>query len=376
MLFVYLVIFAGLAVFVYKRQRAQRPCIIAGQHAAAALLLALGVYIFALLLQLPAMLALLPALAMGGWYGAQSRRIAHSEAVLWTPIVTSGSVAIVISLLILSALLFDSIAFFGKYNFFSFLFGTVWSPQQVAAGITTNVLGCVPLLLGSVLIALIAMLVAVPLGILTAVWLNEYAPRMVRGPLRAVIQTIAGIPSVVFGFFAALVVAPLLQNAGSLVVLTISSESALTAGLVIGWMVTPYTITLTSEALRAVPVGMRDASMALGATKAETICRTILPSAFAGIAAGVLLSFSRAIGETMVVVMAAGLVGRMSFNPLDSVTTITVQITSLLTGDQEFDSPKTLAAFALGLLLFVLTMLVNAVALRLVKRYGNTGERL
>jgi phosphate transport system permease protein len=209
---------------------------------------------------------------------------------------------------------------------------------------------------------------------LSAVYLAEYAPRRVRSWAKPVLEVLAGIPTVVYGFFAALTVAPLIRGWGEALGLDVASESALAAGLVMGVMIIPFVSSLSDDVINAVPQSMRDGSYALGATQSETIRRVIFPAALPGIVGGVLLAVSRAIGETMIVVMAAGLAANLTANPLDSVTTVTVQIVTLLTGDQEFDSAKTLAAFALGLTLFAVTLTLNVIALHIVRRYREQYE--
>lgn len=243
--------------------------------------------------------------------------------------------------------------------------------DQVGA---SGAFGVVPLFAGTLLIALIAMLVAVPVGLMSAIYLVEFSGSRMRAWAKPLLEILAGIPTVVYGFFAALVVAPVLRSAGESVGLQVSSESALAAGLVMGIMIIPFVSSLSDDVINAVPQAMRDGSYALGATRAETIYRVIVPAALPGIVGGVLLAVSRAIGETMIVVMAAGLTANLTVNPLDSVTTITVQIVTLLVGDQEFDSPKTLAAFALGLVLFIATLLLNVLALHVVRKYREEYE--
>jgi len=229
--------------------------------------------------------------------------------------------------------------------------------------------GAVPLFVGTLLISLIAMAVAVPVGLMSAIYLAEYAGPTMRNFAKPALEILAGIPTVVYGFFAALTVAPFIRNVGTGIGLEVSSESALAAGLVMGVMIIPFVSSLADDVINAVPRSMRDGSLALGATRSETVKKVIFPAALPGIVGGVLLAVSRAIGETMIVVMAAGLAANLTANPLDTVTTVTVQIVTLLVGDQEFDSPKTLAAFALGLVLFVATLVLNIVALRVVKKY-------
>jgi phosphate transport system permease protein len=218
------------------------------------------------------------------------------------------------------------------------------------------------------------MLVAVPIGLMSAIYLSEYASRRFRSAAKPVLEVLAGIPTVVYGFFAALTVAPFVRDVGASIGLDVSSESALAAGLVMGIMIIPFVSSLSDDVINAVPQSMRDGSFALGATHSETVRRVIIPAALPGIVGGVLLAVSRAIGETMIVVMAAGLSANLTANPLDSVTTVTVQIVTLLVGDQEFDSPKTLAAFALGLLLFVVTLVLNVIALHVVRKYREQYE--
>ena len=231
-----------------------------------------------------------------------------------------------------------------------------------------------PVFAGTLLIATIAMLVAVPIGLFTAIFLVEYASERVRNVVKPLLEILAGVPTVVYGFFAVLVVAPALRQAGGLVGIGVSPNAALTAGAVMGVMIIPFISSLSDDALRAVPRSLRDGSLAMGATPAETITRVLLPAALPGIMGGVLLGLSRAIGETMIVVMAAGLIATLTLNPLDSVTTVTVQIVTLLVGDTEFDSPKTLAAFALGLVLFMATLVLNVIALAIVRRFREQYE--
>ncbi len=223
--------------------------------------------------------------------------------------------------------------------------------------------------MGTMLITLIAMIVAVPIGLMVAVYLSDYATPRVRNVVKPLIEILAGIPTVVYGFFAALTVAPFIRDGGALLGIDVASESALAAGLVMGVMIIPFVSSLSDDVMNAVPQSLRDGAYALGATKAETIRQVVFPAALPGIVGGVLLAVSRAIGETMIVVMAAGLAANLTINPLAAVTTVTVQIVTLLVGDQEFDSPKTLAAFALGLLLFTVTLILNVIALRIVRRY-------
>jgi len=234
---------------------------------------------------------------------------------------------------------------------------------------SSGAFGALPLFAGTLLIAVIAMCVAVPIGLYSAIYLAEYAQPKTRAIAKPALEILAGIPTVVYGFFAALTVAPMIVKFCAYFGLSASSESALAAGLVMGVMIIPFVSSLSEDVISAVPQSLRDGSLAMGATKAETIRKVILPSALPGIVSALLLAFSRAIGETMIVVMAAGLAANMTANPLESVTTITAQIVTTLVGDQSFDSPKTLSAFALGLTLFFFTLMLNMIALRVVRKY-------
>ena len=286
-------------------------------------------------------------------------------------------IAIITTVGIVLSLLFETIRFFGKVPLTEFLFNLSWSPQtairsdQVASDGT---FGAIPLFAGTILITAIAMLVAVPVGLMSAIYLSEYAHRKVRDILKPLLEILAGIPTVVYGFFAALTVAPLVRELGVDLGLSVASESALAAGLVMGIMIIPFVSSLSDDVINAVPQSLRDGSFALGATHSETIRQVIIPAAFPGIVGSVLLAISRAIGETMIVVMAAGLAANLTINPLEAVTTVTVQIVTLLVGDQEFDSAKTLAAFALGLALFFITLALNVIALRTVRKYRERYE--
>ena len=291
--------------------------------------------------------------------------------------IACSLVAIVTTAGIVAALLFEAAAFFRMVPPQEFFFGLKWEPQiairpdQVAG---SGAFGAVPVFLGTLLIATIAMLVAVPIGLFSAIYLVEYASDPVRNVVKPMLEILAGVPTVVYGFFAVLVVAPALREAGGLVGLPVSPNAAFVAGAVMGVMIIPFISSLSDDALRAVPRSLRDGSLAMGATPAETMTRVLLPAALPGIMGGILLGLSRAIGETMIVVMAAGLIATLTVNPLDPVTTVTVQIVTLLTGDSAFDSPKTLAAFALGLVLFIVTLALNVIALVIVRRYREQYE--
>jgi len=287
-------------------------------------------------------------------------------------LLISSSIAVLTTVGIVAALIFESIRFFDLVPVSEFLFGTKWSPQialrsdQVGS---SGAFGAIPLFVGTLQIALLAMLIAVPIGLLSAIYLSEYASSETRKIVKPSLEILAGIPTVVYGFFAALTVAPFVRDMGTGLGLQTSSESALAAGLVMGFMIIPFVSSLSDDVINAVPLSLREASLGLGATQSETIKNVILPAALPGIAGSILLAFSRAIGETMIVVMAAGLAANLTFNPLSNVTTVTVQIVTILVGDQEFDSAKTLAAFALGLVLFILTLALNILALHIVNKY-------
>ena len=296
----------------------------------------------------------------------------HVERAVMAFLIVSSLVAIFTTIGIVLSVLFEAIRFFGHVPFPAFMFGLEWSPQtairedQVGS---SGAFGAVPLFAGTLLISAIAMTIAAPIGLFAALYLAEYADARVRAVAKPLLEILAGIPTVVYGFFAALTVAPIIRNAGESMGLGVSSESALAAGFVMGLMLIPFISSLSDDVINAVPQSLREGSYSLGATKSETIRQVILPAALPGIAGGLLLAVSRAIGETMIVVMAAGLTARLTANPLDAVSTVTVQIVTLLVGDQEFDSPKTLAAFALGLMLFVVTLFLNVIALHVVRKY-------
>ncbi len=286
--------------------------------------------------------------------------------------LVASAIAILTTIGIVLSLIFETLRFFDSVPVHEFLFGLQWSPQiaireDQAGG--SGSFGAIPLFAGTLMITFIAMLVAVPIGLMSAVYLSEYANPKLRSIAKPGIEILAGIPTVVYGFFAALVVAPMLRDGGADIGLTLSSESALAAGLVMGIMIIPFISSLSDDVINAVPQTLRDGAAALGATQSETIRQVVLPAALPGIVSAILLAISRAIGETMIVVMAAGVAANLTANPFESVTTVTVQIVMLLVGDQEFDSAKTLAAFALGLVLFVITLGLNVLALYVVNKY-------
>lgn len=308
----------------------------------------------------------------------RSRAARHRvEGVFKGFLLLCACLAIFITVGIVLSVLFEAIRFFNIIPFMEFLFGLEWSPQtairedQVGS---SGAFGAVPLFAGTLLITAIAMLIAVPFGLLSAIYLSEYATRRVRAVGKPVLEMLAGIPTVVYGFFAALTVAPLVRDGAAVLGLEAASESALAAGLVMGIMILPFVSSLSDDVISAVPQSLRDGSLGLGATRSETIRRVVLPAALPGVIGSILLATSRAIGETMIVVMAAGLAANLTGNPLQSVTTVTVQIVTLLVGDQAFDNPKTLAAFALGLVLFVMTLILNIIALRVARKYREQYE--
>ena len=326
--------------------------------------------------------AVLGLSGVAGWF-AFSRITKHHRArtgveriVMWL-LIGCSTVAIFTTVGIVLSVLFESIRFFRAVPIADFLFGLDWSPQIAMradqAG-SSGAFGAVPLFAGTLLITLVAMLVAVPIGLMSAFYLSEYASRNVRAIAKPMLEVLAGIPTVVYGFFAALTVAPFIRNSGSVLGLDVASESALAAGLVMGIMIIPFVSSLSDDVINAVPQSLRDGAYGMGATQSETVRKVIFPAALPGIVGAVLLAVSRAIGETMIVVMAAGLAANLTANPLQAVTTVTVQIVTLLVGDQEFDSPKTLAAFALGLMLFLTTLVLNVAALHIVRKYREQYE--
>jgi len=299
------------------------------------------------------------------------------ERVVMLVLIGCSVVAVLTTVGIVLSLISETLRFFARVPPSEFLLGLTWSPQtairaeQIGA---SGAFGAVPLFAGTLLISAIALLTCVPLGLMAAVWMSEFAPRRIRDIAKPALEVLAGIPSVVYGFFAMLTVAPLVRDAGTALGFDVAAQSALAAGLVMGVMIIPNVSSLSDDVIRAVPMNLREGSLSLGATRAETVARVVLPAALPGIVAAVILAFSRALGETMIVVMAAGLAANITANPLEAVTTVTVHIAMLLVGDQEFDTAKTLSAFALGLVLFVVTLMLNTVALHLARRYRERYE--
>jgi phosphate transport system permease protein len=302
---------------------------------------------------------------------------AKVERVVRWVMALAATVAVLTTCGIVLSLVAETARFFGRVPLADFLTGLRWSPQTALRADqvgSSGSFGAVPLFVGTGLITGIAMCVAVPLGLFSAVFTSEYAGPAARSVVKPLLELLAGVPTVVYGFFAALTVAPALRDLGARMGLDVASESALAAGTVMGIMMVPFISSLSDDVMNAVPQSLRDGAYALGATKSETIRQIVLPAALPGIAGAVLLAMSRAIGETMIVVMAAGLAANLTANPLAAVTTVTVQIVTLLVGDQEFDSAKTLAAFALGLVLFAVTLVLNVAALVIVRRYRERYE--
>jgi len=298
------------------------------------------------------------------------------EGLLRYVLMGASTIAVLTTVGIVMSVLFESIAFFKSVPILSFLFGTVWDPRFSAAGAEASAgqFGLLPLLWGTFFITIVALLVAVPVGLTAAIYMSEYASSRMRGFAKPVLEVLAGIPTIVYGFFALTTFGPFLQNAGAKAGLDISPNSVLSAGIVMGVMIIPFVSSLSDDILSAVPNSLREGSYGLGATQSETIKKVILPAALPGIVGACLLAVSRAVGETMIVVLAAGIAANLTANPFKPVTTITVKIVSQLTGDLEFNSPQTLVAFALGLTLFVFTLGLNVLALHIVRKYREQYE--
>jgi phosphate transport system permease protein len=314
---------------------------------------------------------------IGGFLWANGRiapdfRARHGvERIVMGLLIAASVVAVLTTIGIVLSVVFETLRFFSLVSPINFFFGLEWSPQRATGGIEAaqTAFGLIPVLAGTFLIMAIAMLVAGPVGLFAAIYMSEYASPRFRAFAKPLLEVLAGIPTVVFGFFAALTVAPFLRDSGSFLGLHVAAESALAAGLVMGVMIIPMVSSLSDDIINAVPQSLRDGSLGMGATPSETIRKVVLPAALPGIVSAFMLAISRAVGETMIVVMAAGLAANLTANPLEAVTTITVQIKTMLIGDQEFDNPKTLSAFALGFVLFFFTLALNMIALRIVRKY-------
>ena len=299
------------------------------------------------------------------------------ERVIVAGLMVASSVAILTTVGIVLSVLFQSVDFFKRVSIIDFLTGTVWDPRFADVGASGNSegqFGLVPLMWGTLYISFVALLVAVPIGLMAAIYMSEYAHPKVRATLKPLLEMLAGIPTIVYGFFAVITVGPFLNFVGSKAGLVIQPTSVLTAGIVMGIMIIPFVSSLSDDIISAVPLSLREGSYGLGATQSETIKRVVLPAALPGIVGAILLAASRAIGETMIVVLAAGIAANLTLNPFESVTTITVKIVSQLTGDLEFNTPQTLVAFALGLTLFILTLGLNVYALYIVRKYREQYE--
>ncbi|APG62209.1 phosphate ABC transporter permease subunit PstC [Sphingorhabdus lutea] len=298
------------------------------------------------------------------------------ERLMLGVLLAASLIAIITTLGIVASLMFETFQFFTHVSVSEFIFGTEWNPKKHTTPGEYNGYGAIPLFWGTIFIgAIIAMIVAIPLGLMSAIYLTQYASTKLRAWMKPILELLAGIPTVVYGYFAALTIAPAVRDfAVMLGVSNAASDNAMAAGLVMGVMIIPLVASMSDDSIAAVPSAMRDGSLAMGATKSETIKKVLLPAALPGVVGGILLAVSRAIGETMIVVMAAGYTANLTANPFASITTVTVQIVALLTGDQDFGSPQTLAAFALGLLLFCVTLMLNLIALRIVKKYREEYE--
>ena len=307
---------------------------------------------------------------------ARLRARNNVERVVGLLLMACSAVAILTTVGIVASLLTEALHFFSFIHPFDFFFGTVWNPSFSTTDGSDNYgqYGLLPLLSGTLMITAIAMLVAVPVGLMTAIYLSQYAPRRLRAVAKPVIEILAGIPTIVFGFFALVAVGPFLRDAGALVGLDIRATSALTAGVVMGIMIIPFVSSLSDDILNQVPRTLRDGAYGLGATKSETIRNVLLPAALPGIVGAFLLAVSRAIGETMIVVLAAGNSPVLRGNPFEPVATITVSIVNQLTGDADFAGPQSLVSFALGLTLFVITLCLNVFALYIVRRFREQYE--
>ncbi|MGI9395767.1 MAG: phosphate ABC transporter permease subunit PstC [Boseongicola sp.] len=321
--------------------------------------------------------SLVAAVLTGRAVRVEGRARNRTEQIIRVFLAAMATIAILTTVGIVMSLIFETLNFFEKIDWRvdKFLFGTTWSPLSgVHAGeMDADKVGAIPLFAGTLMITFIAMLVAVPIGIFAAIYLSDFASKRTRSIAKPMLEILAGIPTVVYGFFAAITVAPFFRGTGEAIGLSVASESALVAGVVMGIMIIPFISSLSDDVINAVPQSLRDGSYGLGATKAETMRQVILPAALPGIVSAVLLGFSRAVGETMIVVMAAGQGANLTANPLEAVTTVTVQIVMLITGDTEAETAAG-PAFTLGFTLFCVTLLMNVAAQRLVRRYREAYE--
>jgi len=318
-------------------------------------------------------------------FGPRFRARNQVERAMLAALIICSSIAILTTVGIIFSMLSEAIRFFHEVPASTFFFGTVWDPRFAAAGSTDahgGQFGLLPLLAGTLYIALVAMLFAVPVGLFAAIYMAEYANNTVRSIAKPLLEILAGIPTIVYGFFALVTVGPFLRDISAQLnglvtgnyVNFIQAQSVLTAGIVMGIMLIPFVSSLSDDIITQVPRAMRDGSLGLGATRSETIKRVIMPAALPGIVGALLLTASRAVGETMIVVLAAGVAARMQLNPFEPMTTVTVKIVNQLTGDLEFNSPQTLVAFALGITLFCITLCLNIYALYIVRKYREQYE--
>ena len=295
---------------------------------------------------------------------SEKKRRELNEKLIKYTLILAAAISILTTFGILFSILFEAIEFFQLRSFWYFLTGTIWSP-----GVANSQFGALPIFAGTFVITIIALLVAIPIGLGSAIYMSEYASPKFRDYLKPILEILAGIPTVVYGFFAAITVAPLVVKAAAFFGLEATFNSALASGIVMGIMIIPLISSFSDDVIRAVPDSQRKAAFALGMTHGETIKNIVIPSAMPGIISASLLALSRALGETMIVVMAAGLRPNLSWNPLEDMTTVTVTIVNSLVGDFEFNSPETLSAFALGLVLFIVTLILNMISLSLIRKF-------
>ncbi len=342
------------------------------------------------LFTVPPTMLLVTAVGLGGaglWFAlghikADFRARQAVEKVMCGLLLSAAAISILTTVGIVLSVIFESIQFFKVIPIWDFITGTQWQPDTaflIGAGradenVATPLFGSLPIFAGTFMITLIAMLVALPIGLFSAIYMSEYATHETRGRLKPMLEILAGIPTVVYGFFAAITISPLVVDIAHTLGLEADYTNALAPGLIMGIMIIPFISSLSDDVIRAVPQELRDGSLALGTTKAETIRHIVLPAAFPGIVSAFLLAVSRAIGETMIVVMAAGLRPNLTANPLEGMTTVTVKIVEALTGDQEFDSAFTLSAFALGLVLLIITLTLNIISTIVVRKFRQRYE--
>ncbi len=299
------------------------------------------------------------------------------EKTITRILLVASLVSILTTIGIVVSIVFEAVHFFRIVNFWDFLTGTTWNPDAAIVGDDGKIqplFGSVPLFAGTFMITLIAMCVAIPVGLFSAICMSEYASPAIRRVAKPALEILAGIPTVVYGFFAAITVSPLIVNLADKVGISADYTNALSPGLVMGIMIIPLVSSLSDDVISSVPQSLREGSLALGAYRSETIKRVVLPAALPGIVSACLLAVSRAVGETMIVVMAAGLQPNLTWNPLEGMTTVNVRIVDALTGDQSFDSPETLAAFGLGLVLLIVTLGLNIVSLTVIRKFRQRYE--